>query len=51
VIRRLRARHRRLIAAVALGTALLAAWALAGRLVPPAPAAEPPSRRAAESLP
>lgn len=48
MIRRLRARHRRLIAAVALGTALLVAWALTGYA---APAAEPPSRQAAESLP
>jgi hypothetical protein len=45
VIRRLRKRHRRLIAAVALATALLAAWALTGC------ATEPPSRRAAELLP
>ncbi|MDX2122780.1 MAG: hypothetical protein SF070_17180 [Gemmatimonadota bacterium] len=45
MIRRLRTRHRWLIAAVALCTALLAAWALT------ASAAEPPSRRVAEHLP
>lgn len=36
MIRRLRARHRWLIAAVALATALLAAWALLGGALPAA---------------